>query len=553
MILDLHIENIAVIEKANIIFESGFNVITGETGSGKSVLINAIKLLLGQRAPKDLIRTGCNKAFVSASFNQLNQDTILMLEKLGYNLDEDEILIIQREINLMSNGYCRINSRPASVSVLKQIGGTIINLHGQHENFGLISSKTHLEYIDKIGNLHDKLLLYKNKYDELKKMKIEIDALNIDESEKIKKIDLLKHQIDEIEKCELGEGEEEILKNKKELFLNREKILNGLVKANEYISGKESYNGSLETIGNAKNFLFETSEYFPEIKQIYSRVSDIFYELEDCLSEINKIICLLDEEENDLEYVEDRLDIIYKLTRKYGSNINEILEYLGKSKKELCEIETSEIKLKELESLFLKKKKMLINIADDISKSRAIVCKEFCERIKKELEFLSMKEVEIFLSQEKDKLSSSGYDKIEFLISTNRGEEPKLLSKIASGGELSRIMLAIKSVLSEKDNISTFIFDEIDTGISGSVSQKVGIKLRELSNQKQIICITHSAQIAALANSHFVINKTIKENRTIANIFSLNYEQRKKEIARIIGGIKITQLTLNNASEMLNK
>lgn len=551
MILNLYIENIAVIEKTSIDFSDGFNVMTGETGAGKSIVIDSINLILGHRAPKDIIRTGSERAFISATFDSLSSEVTELIENLGYSIDEDGLLIIQREINLNGKGTCRINSRPATVASLKQIGKYLINIHGQHESYGLLSPDTHLEYVDNLGGLNIDLENYRSEFNELRKLKLNLDEGSIDESEKARKVDLLKYQINEIEEINPIRGEEEELKEQREIFMNSEKISSSISKSKELINGDETNIGALQLLESATNSILEVSPYISTANDLYSRMKNLVYELEDCASEIINMSDDVEYDSDEMEKIELRLDDIYKLTRKYGSNIDEVLEYLKKAKDELENIEFFEEKIEKLKVLFKECKLRTIKLADILSKRRKQVADIFAKNVKEELEFLAMPGVKFCISIKKGNLNINGFDEIEFLISTNPGEDPKPISKIASGGELSRIMLAIKSVFADNDRIDSLIFDEIDTGISGAVAQKVGIKLKEVSKKRQVICVTHSAQIASLSDIHFLISKSVKNNRTYTSIKKLDLDGRKKEIARIIGGEKITDTTLANASEMI--
>lgn len=551
MISNLYIENIAVIERASIDFLNGFNVMTGETGAGKSIVIDSINLILGQRAPKDIIRSGSEKAFVSASFSDLSSDSIKTMRHLGFEPDEDGLLIIQREISLNGKNVCRINSRPTTVSTLKQIGQILINIHGQHENFGLLSADSHLSYIDNIGELIDDINNFKKEFNKLKEIQSDLNKINSDESEKARKIDLLKYQIDEIELINPLPNEDEELKAQREVYINSERISTYLSEARSAINGDEESSGALQLLEIATNSILDVSSFVPEAEKLYSRLQDLVYELEDCSAELIDVYSDVEYNPIELENVEERLDSIYKLTRKYGSNVNEVLSYLEKAKDELENIELSELKAEKLEKDLQESKMNATRLAEVLSKKRRKVSESFSKRVKGELEFLAMPGVRFQVSNKIGDLTLNGIDNMEFLISTNPGEPPKPISKIASGGELSRIMLAIKSVIADKDNIDTLIFDEVDIGISGGVSQKVGLKLKEVSKNHQVICVTHSAQIAALADAHFLINKIVKNDKTYTKIDKLSYDDRRNELARIIGGEDITDVTLANATEIL--
>lgn len=550
MLSKLYIENVAVIEKTEVDFGTGLNILTGETGAGKSIVIDSIGAILGQRIFRDIVRTGSDSAFISATFTSLSKNVSSLIEDLGYKI-EDDALIIQREINPNGKGACKINGRPSTVSTLKQITSQLINIHGQHETYDLFSAENHLKYIDKMGKLDQLLYDYKVQYEDLKNIKSQIDHLEMNDSEKARRIDLLKYQIEELEDAALIEGEEEELLQEKNVFVNKEKIVKSLSAAKNSIFGNDESPGALSLVEQAVYELNDLVEIFEKSQDIHNRLRSLSYELGDCQLDLSNLLDEADIDTGDIDAIEERLALISSLSRKYGATISDMLVFLESAKQELQNIEFADQKIKELKAEFELKKDKTKAMAFKISEARKKVSDDFIKAVQHELIFLDMPKVKFEVSQKRVSLNPTGCDELEFLISTNPGEPPKPISKIASGGELSRFMLAIKNVLSGNDEIETMIFDEIDTGISGSAAQKVGLKLKNLAHTRQIICVTHLAQIASLADKHFSIAKNISGNRTFTDVKVLSYEERKKELARIIGGLNITDLTLKNAEEML--
>lgn len=550
MLSNLYIENIAVIEKTSIDFKKGLNVMTGETGAGKSIVIDSINAVLGNRTSKELIRTGASSAFVSAEFTNLSEKAIAVIYEAGFEL-EDGGLLIQREISTTGKNKCRINGRPATVSTLKEIGVQLINIHGQHESYELMSPELHISYIDKLAGLESEIEAYQEVYKKYKKLSAELKKATVDESERERKIDLLKYQIDELEDADLRDGEYEELNEQKAVLQNSEKIIEAIMSSRALMNGDEESSGVLENLQEINSQLSDISEYMSEIEPINSRIESAIYELEDCLSELTGLTDLVDTDGGSLDSIEERLDLIYTLGKKYGSTIKEMLDFLDKAKKELNALvmydENREALIKECDKAYKEAEKL----AKELSEKRKATSSEFADKVCEEMAFLDMPNVKLVVVQEKCELNSLGCDNIEFLISTNPGEPPKPISKIASGGELSRMMLAVKNVLSDKDDIDTLIFDEVDTGISGSAAQKVGLKLREVSKSRQVLCVTHLAQIAAMGNSHFKISKSVRDEKTFTKVEELDHEGRKQELARIIGGTEMTKASLDYAEEML--
>ena len=550
MLSNLYIENIAVIEKTSIDFKKGLNVMTGETGAGKSIVIDSINAVLGNRTSKELIRTGASSAFVSAEFTNLSEKAIAVIYEAGFELEDGELLI-QREISTTGKNKCRINGRPATVSTLKEIGVQLINIHGQHESYELMSPELHISYIDKLAGLESEIEAYQEVYKKYKKLSAELKKATVDESERERKIDLLKYQIDELEDADLRDGEYEELNEQKAVLQNSEKIIEAIMSSRALMNGDEESSGVLENLQEINSQLSDISGYMSEVEPINSRIESAIYELEDCLSELTGLTDLVDTDGGSLDSIEERLDLIYTLGKKYGSTIKEMLDFLDKAKKELNALvmydENREALIKECDKAYKEAEKL----AKALSEKRRATSSEFADKVCEEMAFLDMPNVKLVVVQEKCELNSLGCDNIEFLISTNPGEPPKPISKIASGGELSRMMLAVKNVLSDKDDIDTLIFDEVDTGISGSAAQKVGLKLREVSKSRQVLCVTHLAQLAAMGNSHFKISKSVRDEKTFTKVEELDHEGRKQELARIIGGTEMTKASLDYAEEML--
>ena len=550
MLSNLYIENIAVIEKTSIDFKKGLNVMTGETGAGKSIVIDSINAVLGNRTSKELIRTGASSAFVSAEFTNLSEKALAVIDEAGFELEDGELLI-QREISTTGKNKCRINGRPATVSTLKEIGVQLINIHGQHESYELMSPELHISYIDKLAGLESEIEAYQEVYKKYKKLSAELKKATVDESERERKIDLLEYQIDELEDADLRDGEYEELNEQKAVLQNSEKIIEAIMSSRALMNGDEESSGVLENLQEINSQLSDISEYMSEVEPINSRIESAIYELEDCLSELTGLTDLVDTDGGSLDSIEERLDLIYTLGKKYGSTIKEMLDFLDKAKKELNALvmydENREALIKECDKAYKEAEKL----AKALSEKRRATSSEFADKVCEEMAFLDMPNVKLVVVQESCELNSLGCDNIEFLISTNPGEPPKHISKIASGGELSRMMLAVKNVLSDKDDIDTLIFDEVDTGISGSAAQKVGLKLREVSKSRQVLCVTHLAQIAAMGNSHFKISKSVRDEKTFTKVEELDHEGRKQELARIIGGTEMTKASLDYAEEML--
>ena len=550
MLTNLYIENIAVIEKVSIDFGQGLNVLTGETGAGKSIIIDSINAVLGNRTSKDLIRSGSDSAFVSAEFTDPSEKALEVLSEYGFE-PEDGVVIIQRELNASGKGKCRINGRPTTAAILKAVGIYLMNIHGQHESYELMSPEQHIRYIDKLGELSDEVQAYSEVYHRYKKQKAELDKARYDEAERERRLDLLRYQVDELENADLYVGEYEELLEQRTMIENKEKIAEALNEVRELLNGSDDSDGAIQMLETASGSIGDITNVYPDAQSVAERLQSAVYELEDCCSEVISMSESADGEVESLDDIEDRIDLIHRLGRKYGTTIEEMLAFLENAKKELEYLEKYEENREALTEECQKSFQKANALAKALSEKRAEVGKRFSAEVKQEMAFLDMPNVELVISQKTCPLNANGCDEIELLISTNPGEAPKPVAKIASGGELSRMMLAIKNVLADKDDIDTLIFDEVDTGISGSASQKVGFKLKEVSASRQVLCVTHQAQIAALADHHFKIAKTVKDGKTYTGVTTLDHEGRRSELARIIGGVEITKATLDYAEELL--
>ncbi len=551
MLSNLKISDIAIIKEAVIDFDNGLNVLTGETGAGKSIIIDAINAILGERTSRELIRTGSSNADVSAFFENINDDVIAILNEFGIECEEDRSLLVSRKISLDGKNVCRINGTSVTVSMLKKIGQALINVHGQMDNHNLLNEELHYTYIDSFAennSIHNEYLCAYNDYCNLKKR---YDNLITNESEKARKIDLLSYQIKEIEDAGIKLGEWDELEKRKKVLRNAEQLLAFVNNAVEIINGNDNFSGVADMLNSASNSLARAAAFDETLNTISDAVAEMSYNIADCASELNSFLYSLNVNPNELDIIEERLDILFRLSKKYGKNEEEILEFLENAQKELDDITFSD-KLKEkLEAELNEKYDVLDKAGRKLSANRQKYGEIFISKVKDELSFLDMSSISFEIVQNRKAFDETGSDEICFLISANAGEEPKPLSKIASGGELSRIMLAIKNVLASKDNVQTLIFDEVDTGVSGRAAQKIGIKLKEVSKNRQVLCVTHLAQIACFADYHFLISKSECDNKTYTKVQSLDNNGKIHELARIIGGIESTQLSLAAAAEMI--
>lgn len=552
MLSQLYIENIAVIEKATIEFHKGLNILTGETGAGKSIIIDSMHGILGERTSKDMVRNGAESAFVSGLFTDLTDQAIRKLRELGFEPEEDGSVLVQRTIQAEGKSTCRINGRPATVSALKELGKTLMNIHGQHESYHLLSPELHIHYIDESGDLNTLVQEYRSVYQELKQIQSEIGAHATDEAEKLRRIDLLTYQIEELEQANLRENEKEELMERKTTMMHAEKIASAITAAKAALDGDESFDGVLSTLTAITASLQDSEPYLPALNPIIQKLHELSYGLEDVSEALREQESQIEFDASELLEIETRLDLLYRLSIKYGQTTEEMLAFLEQCRQELNQINHSEETLIQLNETYEILKEKAIQLAKTLSDKRKKTAEQFTKKVKHELQFLNMPGIEFQVEQERIPLNSNGCDKIQFLLSVNPGEPAKPIAKIASGGELSRIMLAIQTVLSSHDDLDTMIFDEVDTGISGSAAQKVGLKLHEVSKHAQVICITHLAQIACLADYHLQIQKQVTDKKTYTQVIPLSKDGQTKEIARMIGGEAITPLLLQNAQEMID-
>ena len=543
----LHIENIAVIESADISFDQGFNILTGETGAGKSIVIDAISAILGERAYRDMIRTGAGRASVRAVFTDVPEFAWFAENGVEY----DPETIIQREIYLDGKNVCRVNGTLVTVSILRKLGIQLINIHGQHDSASLFDENNHLQFLDDFAVNGDLRLQYSTAYETVAKLRREIDSLTMDEGEKLRRMETLRFQIEEISKAELEAGEDDALEARRKLLQNAEKLASGMNDAVETVYGGEDTDGAAVLLAQAERSLARIAKYDDSIAALHDKIADLMYQVQDAAEELKDARDDLAYSSDELEQIESRLDVIHRLRRKYGASCVDILDYLERAKQELDEIEFSDDHLERLKGKLSKAEKAAWSAADALRENRMKTAVELSSRILTELAQLDMPRVQFKCEFTELELTPNGADAVAFYMSANAGEALKPLSKVASGGELARIMLAMKNVLAEQDQIATLIFDEVDTGVSGRAAQKVAEKLRSVARNKQVLCVTHLPQLAALANTHLLIAKAERDGRTFTTVTPLDIEGRKRELARIIGGTNITETTLKSAEEML--
>ena len=545
----LHIENIAVIEQAEIVFEDGFNVMTGETGAGKSIVIDAISAILGERAYRDMIRTGTSRAAVRAIFDRVPELPWFAENGVPYDAETD----IRRELTADGKNLCRVNGTAVTVGVLKKLGVQLINIHGQHDSAALFDEAQHLTVLDSFAEDEAERAAYAERYEAVRALRREIDRLSMDESEKLRRMESLQYQIDELTKAHLRPGEEEELEARRKLMQNAEKLSDGLHEASACLDGDSQTDGAATLLGQAERALARLARIDDQLAPLQETVADLMYRVRDCAEQVAEQVDALSFSEAELDDVEQRLDILHRLHRKYGPTCEEMLVYLEKAKNELDEIEFSSDRVEQL------KKKL--RAAEQTAQEAALVLRErrkrageqLSARICSELAELDMKKVEFSCVFTETELTPLGADAVAFYMTANAGEVFKPVSKVASGGELARIMLALKNVLAERDRVPTLIFDEVDTGVSGRAAQRVAEKLLAVSRTKQVLCVTHLPQLAALADTHFRIAKRAADGRTYTSVTPLDFEGRRQELARIIGGASITETTLQSAGEMLKQ
>lgn len=550
MLSNLQIENIAVIKSASIDFENGFNVMTGETGAGKSIVIDSLNAILGERTSRELIRSGADSASVCAEFQNVGDNVKNELEKLG--IEKDDTLIVSRKLTPDGKNVCRINGMPATVSMLKALGVQLVNIHGQLDNQSLLSPETHCSFIDKLAGSGRELNEFKELYSLYIKKENELKSLNTDVNEKNRRLDILNYQIEEIQKADIRPGEKDELTEKLGFLRNAEKVLDLLHTAYAALNGDGEMPGAADVAADAASKLLSAADYSSDFTETANGVNDAAMNLSAYTEELRDKIYSLDYDPNETERAEERLDVIYRLSQKYGDSEEDILAYLENAEKERDALSFSDERAEQLRAETEKAYNEALAAAKKLSEIRIEAGKKFSADVERELAFLDMPSVKFIVNDSVGELYENGIDNIEFLLSANAGEKPKPLSKIASGGELSRIMLAIKCVLSELDDIDTLIFDEIDSGVSGRAALKIAAKMKELSKTHQVICVTHLAQIAAFADEHKLISKEEKDGRTYTCIASLDYNGRKYELARIMGGLTVTQSILNSAEELLS-
>ncbi len=551
MLRTLSIENIAVIEKAKIDFTGGLNVLTGETGAGKSIVVDSINAVLGERTSKEIVRTGSEYAFVSAFFENINASVCGELEKLGYTPEKDGTLLITRKISKDGRSSCRINGMPATVSVLHTLGKTLVNIHGQHDSQSLLDPEQHYKFIDMLAGDSTVLSNYKSLFSHFLTVRRELKNLTAAADSADKNTELLEYQIKELEDADIKIGETDALNVRKSVINSAEKAAKAYSSALEAVNGDDENPGAEVLLQTALESVARFSELSPGIKKAASLIETALDEIADAKAAVDGELSVLDFDPKEREEIEERLDELFRLGKKYGDGEEKMLAYLENAKKELNSIVSNEEELEKLNDKYDKAYADVLAAADNLTALRKKTAEKFADDVKNQLAYLDMPKINFTVDFKKSIMSSSGIDKIEFLISANPGEDPKPLAKIASGGELSRIMLGIKSILAYNDTVDTLIFDEIDTGVSGRASQKIGLKLKEVSESTQVICVTHSAQIASNADSHFLISKDISGERTFTSVNKLNRAERINELARIMGGLEITDAILNGAEELL--
>ena len=544
----LHIENIAVIERSDISFDAGFNVLTGETGAGKSIVIDAISAILGERAYRDMIRTGAQKASVRAVFTDVPEYPWFAENGVEY----DPETIIQREIYLDGKNVCRVNGALVTVSILRKLGMLLIDIHGQHDSASLFDESNHLKFLDDFAENEALRQDYAEKYAAVASLRDEIDRMTMDESEKLRRMETLRYQITEIERAELTAGEDETLEARRKVLQNAEKLADGIHAACECLYGGDDTDGAASLLAQAEREIARLSRFTDAFEGIHEKITDLMYQVQDAAEEIRSARDDLSYSEGELDQIEERLDVIHKLRRKYGVTCEDILSYLENAKRELDEIEFADDHLERLKSKLLKAEKTAWDSAYVLRDNRFDAALRLSERILAELSQLDMPKVQFSCEFTELELTAGGADAVAFYMSANAGEALKPMSKVASGGELARIMLAMKNVLAEQDQVSTLIFDEVDTGVSGRAAQRVAEKLRSVARNKQVLCVTHLPQIAAMGDVHMLIAKSERDGRTYTTVTPLDRDGRVREVARIIGGANITDITLKSAEEMLH-
>ena len=551
MLSSLQIENVAVIQKAEVHFEPGLNVLTGETGAGKSILIDSINAILGNRTSKDLVRTGASKAVIRAAFEQVPSAVLDKLEQSGY--ERSEALLLSREITAEGKSSCRINGMPATAAVLRDLCGGLININGQHDSVGLLNPAHHLGILDDYAQNRTVFQEYYTLYRKLVQVKRELDALITDEAEKQRKIDLLQYQVQEIEDAGLTAGEEQTLENRRKVLSNASAIRDRLAQSYALLSGSDDAAGAVDLLGETSNAVDAAAQLDPALTAAAGQLLDLYYNAKDVAADLIGRLDAYDTNDAELDEVEQRLDLLYRLKRKYGSTVEDVIAFGQKAREELDSIQHSQQRYDALQAEKLRLYVKAREKAEVLTQTRLKAFEELNTRISGTLDFLNMPGVRMTLRHTRGPLASHGQDSVEFYISTNPGEAPKPLAKIASGGELSRITLAIKNAMADKDAVPTVIYDEIDSGVSGKAAGRIGEVLRQSAQGHQILCITHTAQIAALADCHLLIQKNVSNERTYTEIHPLDENGRVEALARLISGDHVTELSRANAREMLQE
>ena len=544
----LHIENIAIIEAADIEFAPGFNALTGETGAGKSIVIDSLSAVLGQRTSRELIRTGADKAFVSAAFSGMAPE---LTEELGIQPEADGTLLLQREIQTDGKNVCRVNGRPVTVGQLRALGARLLNIHGQHDGQQLLDEEQHIVYLDSFGRLESLINTYAEKYKHFTDIRRQIGALQMDEAEKARRVDTLQYQIEELRRAKLTPGEEEELTARRGMLRNAEKFLDAVAGADYALNGDDSGGGALSALRQAQDALSGVRHLDDAFGQLYERLGEAYSEVYDIAATVEDKRGELDVSPGELDRVESRMDLLYRLKKKYGATVEDMLDYQARCEAELAQIEDAGDTLARLEQALSKAEKEARQAAQALSDARKAAAEQLTSQILAELQQLDMGKIRFAVDFAEKPLDSDGMDTVRFLMSANVGEELRPIHKIASGGELARIMLAMKNVLSEQDHVGTMVFDEVDTGVSGRAAQKVAEKMARISRRKQVLCVTHLPQLAAMADTHFSVEKGERGGRTYTEVRRLDREQRRRELARLTGGSHVSQTMLDGAEELL--
>ena len=544
----LHIENIAIIEAADIEFAPGFNALTGETGAGKSIVIDSLSAVLGQRTSRELIRTGAEKAFVSAAFSGMAPE---LTEELGIQPEADGTLLLQREIQTDGKNVCRINGRPVTVGQLRALGARLLNIHGQHDGQQLLDEEQHIVYLDSFGRVESLAITYAEKYKNFTDIRRQIGALQMDEAEKARRVDTLQYQIEELRRAKLTPGEEEELTARRGMLRNAEKFLDAVAGADYALNGDDSGGGALSALRQAQDALGGVRHLDDAFGQLYERLGEAYSEVYDIAATVEDKRGELDVSPGELDRVESRMDLLYRLKKKYGATVEDMLDYQARCEAELAQIEDAGDTLARLEQALSKAETEARQAAQALSDARKAAADRLTSQILAELQQLDMGKIRFAADFAEKPLDSDGMDTVRFLMSANVGEELRPIHKIASGGELARIMLAMKNVLSEQDHVGTMVFDEVDTGVSGRAAQKVAEKMARISRRKQVLCVTHLPQLAAMADTHFSVEKGERGGRTYTEVRRLDREQRRRELARLTGGSHVSQTMLDGAEELL--